>query len=192
MTGLFNVLRKSGLRRERGRIGHSLGRTLSLGALGALVLALIPGDAVQASPRDSVGLTVNIAEVLPLERTPATIIVGNPEIADVTVGDERTLILTGRAAGITNLIAIDEAGQRFVDLELHVKSDLPQHVVVQAGASRSTFVCAPRCEELGPLTLPGAGAQPPMPATAVDEEPQAEDDEAPVVQRLTGLDRQRR
>jgi hypothetical protein len=192
MSGLFSVLRRGGVLPERGAFGHSFGRALLTGWLGALVLALAPADAAQASPRDSVALTVSLAEVLPLERTPATVVIGNPDIADVIVGDERTLILTGRAAGITNLIVIDAAGERFVDLELRVTSDLPQHVVVQAGASRSTFVCAPRCEELGSLTLPGAGDQPPVPAAGVEEAPPIETEEAPVVQRLTGLDRQQR
>lgn len=77
-----------------------------------------------------------------------TIVIGNPGIADASIGDEQTLILTGKTAGTTNLIVLDEQGKEILNSVLRVSSDIHQLTTVFFGASRQTFSCAPVCEQV--------------------------------------------
>ncbi len=75
-----------------------------------------------------------------------TIVVGNPGIADASVGDEQTLVLTGKTAGTTNLIVLDANGAETVNSVVRVSSDIRQLTTVFYGVQRQTFSCAPVCE----------------------------------------------
>src|SRR4051794_41946024 len=65
-----------------------------------------------AEPSDDL-ITVNIdrAKVIQLPERTATVIVGNPIIADVTMlKRSNRMVLTGKGFGETNLIALDSSG----------------------------------------------------------------------------------
>ena len=120
------------------------GRRLILAAaLGIGVLAT--GGIANA---EIIDLTIDFAKVLKIDRQAETIIIGNPGIADTTLGDEETLVLTGKAAGTTNLIVFDKDGAEIVNATLRVSSDIQQLTTVFYGASRQTFSCAPVCEQV--------------------------------------------
>ncbi|MEZ5828402.1 MAG: pilus assembly protein N-terminal domain-containing protein [Hyphomicrobiales bacterium] len=51
---------------------------------------------------------IDEATLLRLERPAAEIVVGNPSIADVAVQNGKSIVLTGKSFGETNLIAIAE------------------------------------------------------------------------------------
>ena len=55
-------------------------------------------------------VTMNQAKIVKLSRAADTIIIGNPEIADASVQDASTVVLTGKGFGVTNLVILDEAG----------------------------------------------------------------------------------
>lgn len=65
-------------------------------------------------------LMVDFASILHIDGEMSTIAVGNPEIAGASLADQRTVILTGRTAGITNLIALNDAGHVLVDVTVRV------------------------------------------------------------------------
>jgi Flp pilus assembly secretin CpaC len=65
-----------------------------------------------AQTAEVIDITIDFAKILKIDRQPETIVIGNPGIADTTVGDEETLILTGKAAGTTNLIVFDKTASR--------------------------------------------------------------------------------
>jgi hypothetical protein len=69
--------------------------------------ALVPFSAAQ--PQDIIDVPVGYSEVWTPARVPESVIVGNPDIADVTIANQ-TIILTAKAVGLTNLIVLDEAG----------------------------------------------------------------------------------
>ncbi len=48
-----------------------------------------------------------------LNKAAGTITVGNPKVADITLGTGNALILTGKSPGITYVIAMDQAGAEF-------------------------------------------------------------------------------
>lgn len=91
-------------------------------------------------------VTVDRARVFSISRPAATVIVGNPSIADATIEDEKTLVLTGRSFGVTNLIILDLEGKSIVDQTVVVRGHESNTVRVYRRSSRETLACAPVCE----------------------------------------------
>lgn len=125
-------------------------------------LCLTGGGKAVASPPRALDLTMNIAELLRLDQPAATIIVGNPEIADVSIVDELTVLLTGRAAGVTNLITMDADGGQTANVELRVSDIGARHVLVRHGLQTATFVCTPACRPVQALRPPPSLTSPPV------------------------------
>ena len=127
---------------------HDLGavRRRVAGAALLVAAACLANGATAAG--DLIDVTIDFAKVVRLESPAATIVIGNPGIADATVEDEQTLVLTGKAAGTTNLIVLDQAGEAIVDTVLRVSSNVQQLTTVFYGGERQTYSCAPTCEQV--------------------------------------------
>lgn len=91
-------------------------------------------------------VNVNMARVLRINSPAATVIVGNPGVADVTIQDPQTLILTGKSYGQTNLIVLDSAGNPIADTLIEVVQTQANIVTVYMGLSRTTLACEPVCQ----------------------------------------------
>ncbi len=92
---------------------------------------------------------VTMDQVRPYEiDTPAAqIVVGNPAIADVTVLDNKKILLFGKAPGFTNIFLFDESGATIDELNIRVGSTDNRMVTVQLGGTRKTLNCTNRCEQ---------------------------------------------
>ncbi|MEL6784074.1 MAG: pilus assembly protein N-terminal domain-containing protein [Pseudomonadota bacterium] len=86
------------------------------------------------------------AKVVRIAKPADTVIIGNPSIVDATIQDARTLVLTGRNFGITNLIVLDADGDVVVDETVVVQSHETNMVRIYRQANRETLACAPVCE----------------------------------------------
>ncbi len=71
----------------------------------AICLALAP-----AAMADPFKVKVDQTVTLKLNQAANSVVVGNATVADVTVHDARTLLVTGKAFGSTNLTVLDRAG----------------------------------------------------------------------------------
>ena len=98
------------------------------------------------STKDAVVVTVDQAKVFRIAKAASTIIIGNPSIVDATIEDEKTLVLTGRSFGVTNLIILDKKGNAVIDQSVVVKSHETNTVRIYRRDSRETMACAPVCE----------------------------------------------
>src|SRR5215203_3345922 len=76
-------------------------------AVATVVCALGSADAQTGEP---VQLTPGFTKVLPFTRSIATVVIGNPEVADARAQTDKSIALVGKAVGITNLIALDSNG----------------------------------------------------------------------------------
>jgi Flp pilus assembly secretin CpaC len=120
----------------------------SRAGLAALVLALTP----YAASADNRVLDVTIDVVLDQSRLvklperAATIIIGNPLIADAALQAGGLMVLTGKGYGSTNLIALDRKGNVLMEKDLIVHGAERDTVVVYRGAERNTYSCAPDCQ----------------------------------------------
>lgn len=123
------------------------GRFLSGGALRAALVAcgtlLAASQAIAASGIDVV---MNQAKIVKLARPADTIVIGNPAIADASVQDATTIVLTGKGFGVTNLVVLDADGNPIVDEQITVSRDNPNSVRVYRRAAVQTMSCTPYCE----------------------------------------------
>ena len=109
----------------------------------APVLAVAPAVAQDGAP---INVNVNMARILRINAAAATVIVGNPGIADVTIQDPQTLILTGKSFGQTNLIVLDSAGNPIADTMVEVVQMQAGVLTVYQGQARTSLACAPNCQ----------------------------------------------
>jgi len=119
----------------------------SLTALGLIASSfVVPAQASETQP--VIGIQVNRAKVMRIPRPASMIIIGNNAIADATIKDSQTLIITGKQYGTTNLIVLDAAGEPIADEVVRVSSALDGNLVVYKGSQRSTYSCSPHCEQV--------------------------------------------
>src|SRR5690606_35998770 len=91
--------------------------------LAAFALALLGAATLAGTPaRADTGISVvmNQAKIVRLSRPADTIVVGNPAIADASVQDASTIVLTGRGFGVTNVVVLDAGGTPFMDEQVTV------------------------------------------------------------------------
>ncbi len=87
------------------------------------------------------------ARVLRLDRPVSKVIIGNAQVADATVADAKTIVITGRSFGTTNLVLLDADGNAIVDERILVSIDEGNTVRVFRQTERSVLSCTPNCEE---------------------------------------------
>ena len=115
-------------------------------AIGAPLLAVCAvGMIATAQAKEPIAIVVDRAKVMHISRPADTIIIGNPAIADATIQDSQTLIITGRSYGQTNLIVLDSEGQPIADEVLSVEATDEAVVTVFRRSSRVTLSCTPQC-----------------------------------------------
>ncbi len=123
-------------------------RLLAAAAAMTMVLAaLSSATVVQAQDEGILRVYMNSARVLKLDRPVSKVIVGNAEVADATVADARTIVLTGRSYGTTNLVLLDADGNAIVDERILVSIDEASTVRVFKSTARTVLSCTPNCEE---------------------------------------------
>lgn len=108
------------------------------------VAATVMGANAQAEP--GIEVIMNQARIVKLTRAADTIVVGNPAIADASVQDANTIILTGRGFGVTNLVVLDSDGTAVIDEQVTVVRQTAQSVRIYRRADIQTLSCTPYCE----------------------------------------------
>jgi Pilus formation protein N terminal region len=115
-------------------------RSLAIGIL------LCPTAAFAEPPPRPVGVNIDQARLIKLPARVATIVVGNPLIADVTLQPGGIVVVTGKGYGATNLIAMDRAGEVLVDRLIQVEGPADPIVTVYRGIERESLSCLPICQ----------------------------------------------
>lgn len=105
---------------------------------------------VLAQEVGAIRISMDQARILKLDRNVSKAIIGNSNVADVTVADAKTIVLTGRSFGATNLVLLDAAGNAIVDERVLVSLDEEDSVRVYEQTQRRVMSCTPSCEEYTP------------------------------------------
>lgn len=117
-------------------------------------VCLLVAAAVLASPAagladptaDTIAVNVDQAKLVRLPGKVATIVVGNPLIADVTLQPGGMIVVTGKGYGATNFIALDRGGEILVDRQIQVEGPSDRLVTVYRGIERESYSCVPLCQ----------------------------------------------
>ena len=112
----------------------------------AVGVLLWPAVASTAPAPETVAVNVDQAKLVKLPGKIATIVVGNPMIADVTLQPGGLVVVTGKGYGATNFIALDRAGEIVVDRIIQVEGPTDQLVTVYRGVERESYSCMPVCQ----------------------------------------------
>ena len=95
---------------------------------------------------NTVAVNVDQAKLVKLPARVATIVVGNPLIADVALQSGGVVVVTGKGYGATNFIAIDRSGEVLVDRQIEVQGPTDQLVTIYRGVERESYSCMPICQ----------------------------------------------
>ena len=95
---------------------------------------------------ETIPIVLDQAKLVKLPERVATLVIGNPLIADVTLQSGGMMVVTGKGYGATNLIALDRAGTVLTETTVEVKGPRDHVLVVYRGVERETYTCAPNCE----------------------------------------------
>ncbi len=122
----------------------NISKSFGFAAVTALGLAL--SSMAAQSSENGIEVVLNQAKILKLARPADTIVVGNPDIADASVQNSSTIVLTGKGFGVTNLVILDEEGSPIIDEQVFVTRQDARSVRIYRRASLQTLSCTPRCE----------------------------------------------
>jgi hypothetical protein len=126
----------------------------------ASILALAPMTAMAAS----LGVPLNQSVLVSLPAPAHNVFLGNPIVADVSVADQRHVVVTGKSGGVTNLIVTDQRGRTIFERQIVVGAAAGDRVSLINGGPVVSYACAPVCEQVGDAQAMPAG--PPQPVSA--------------------------
>lgn len=109
---------------------------------------LVASLTIAASPAmaaEEVVLLADQSQIITLSQAPATLLIGNPSIANVTT-DGRSLFLHPRAYGLTNVVALDADGNKPAEYLVRVIYQDSYGVSVYSPLGRNTYTCVKDCE----------------------------------------------
>jgi len=114
-------------------------------ALISLAVLLAASSTLAAS---SSGLSVDLhmSRRIAFRGAVGSIIVGDPKIADATVVDSHSVVVTGLGYGRTNLIVVDKIGNTLFDGPISVDASDGGRVNLYRAVTRTSYVCSPHCE----------------------------------------------
>ena len=97
------------------------------------------------SPPGVLIVTMDHAKIAKIPEGAATLVIGNPIVADVTMlKGSGVMVVTGKGFGETNLLALDKQGNVLADQVVRV-NPTREVLVVQRGALRESYSCNPLC-----------------------------------------------
>jgi hypothetical protein len=95
---------------------------------------------------DTITVVLDQATITRLPDRVATLVIGNPLVADASIQPGGMMILTGKGYGTTNLVALDRDGAILMNRSILVTGAQDHVVVVYRGINRESYSCVPNCE----------------------------------------------
>ncbi|WP_454758856.1 pilus assembly protein N-terminal domain-containing protein [Caulobacter segnis] len=115
----------------------------------------LPAHRVVSTPVNTASTSVDLpvaagqASYVTLGGAVRDIVVGDPSIADVSVVNDRTLVVLGKRPGVTSLLAFGPTGRALADRQIVVSENGGGSVTVYRGQTASNYACGSQCTRLG-------------------------------------------
>lgn len=106
---------------------------------------LLAAAAAPALADESITVRLDQARILKLPERAATVVIGDPLIADLSVQPGGIAIVTGKGYGATNVVVMDRSGAVLTEKIVEVKGPPDRIVYVYRGIARNTYSCTPDC-----------------------------------------------
>ncbi len=119
----------------------------SLGCASIIIAMMASANVARSDAAGEGPLTVILdqAKLVKLPDRAATIVVGNPLIADVSIQAGGMVVITGKGYGLTNMVALDRSGATLMEKAVLVAPPVAETVVVYRGVDKETYSCTPTC-----------------------------------------------
>lgn len=129
-------------------------------AAGLFLAAAVPG--VASAQSQALNVEIDQSARIQLRGQAGSVIVGNPQIADVTVVDANTLFVTGKGYGVTEVVVVDGLGRTLFQSQIVVAGGDVGRVRVWRGAQVTEMACSASCAPTmrSPNAGPSAAAAP--------------------------------
>lgn len=101
--------------------------------------------AAPALAQDPLRVDIDQTARIQLRAPAGSVIVGNPQIADVTVVDANTLFVTGKGYGVTQIVAVDSIGRTVFQSQVVVSAGDSGQVRVWRGGEVTEMACGTTC-----------------------------------------------
>lgn len=112
----------------------------------AFLACMIAFASIAPAKAESVDIVLDRASLLKLPEKVATVVIGNPSVADGSLQAGGLLVVTGKGYGTTNLIALDSRGNALAEYTLNVSAPKEGRLTIYRGVERETWSCVPNCE----------------------------------------------
>jgi Flp pilus assembly secretin CpaC len=134
-----------------------------------LTVAAIAAIADPAFAAGTLSVPIDTSQLVSLKGAAASVFVGNAAIADVSVVNRNTIVVTGKGYGLTNLMVLNTAGRTIMERQVQVGAGSEGRMTLYRGSAASNFSCAGSCERIAEPGAQGtpAAAAPANPVAAV-------------------------
>lgn len=110
----------------------------------SIASAVIGGAALAETLRVEANTSIPIR----LQDQASAVVLGNQNIADVSVHDGKLLFVTGKSFGTTNLMVFNKEGNKIFDSDIAVSVKEANQVAINRAGLNHTYDCAPDCREV--------------------------------------------
>ncbi len=139
------------------RILGMIAKAVKIAAAGLVLMAM----AGQAGASDRVAVERNGMVRVALPASAGSVIVANPNIADVNVVDSRTIYVIGRGFGSSAVTILDRAGRPIFDGQVVVTAGQHDAVMMYKGSKPSVMICSNVCQPAEDTAAAGASSNGP-------------------------------
>jgi hypothetical protein len=99
-----------------------------------IALIILTIGALMARADETIELSPGFVKLLRFDRPVGTVAIGDPAVADTFAPNDRSILLTGKTVGTTNLIILDDAGKDLFSAEVIVSRSELRRVAVHSKA----------------------------------------------------------
>ena len=100
-----------------------------------------------AAHAEQITVETGTSKPLRLSRAASSVVIGNQNIADVSVTDPQMIFLTGKSFGTTNLVVLDANSDIIFSGDVVVTTNATNLVTVNRAGSSFTYDCAGECRD---------------------------------------------
>ncbi len=113
--------------------------------LAALLSSMAISALASGAAAQQVTVEANKSVPLRINGKASSVVIGNPNVADVSVHNENLLFITGRTFGSTNLMVFSAEGRQLYAGDVVVTVNTTSLVNITRAGQNSTYDCAPNC-----------------------------------------------
>ncbi len=113
--------------------------------IGLVAGLFVAAASIPAAASQPITVKLDRAKIIRLPARAATVVIGDPLIADLSLQPGGLAVITGKGFGATNVIVLDHEGAVLTEQTIEVQGPTDPTVVVYRGVARETYSCSPEC-----------------------------------------------